>query len=79
MSNQQQNLGAVITSPVARRVIYGAYAVVGVIAAATTVGFASSETATIPEWLGIANAVIAFLGGPVGALAATNTPAASDA
>lgn len=73
MSNTP-NLSSVIESTTARKTIYSIYGVVALIVAATTVGFAATQDASIPEWLTIANAVVAFLGGPVGGLAVANTP-----
>ena len=68
-------LASVIESPSARKIIYSVYGIVALLVAATTVGFAATSEASIPEWLTIANAVVAFLGGPVGGLAVANTPA----
>lgn len=67
-------LASVIESTTARKTIYSVYGIVALIVAATTVGFAATSDASIPEWLTIANAVVAFLGGPVGGLAVANTP-----
>jgi hypothetical protein len=64
------DIGTIVTNPTARTIIYGTYGIIGLIAAATTVGFAAAGN--LPEWLTIANAVIAFLGGPVGGLAVAN-------
>lgn len=67
-------LASIVESTTARKTIYGIYGIVALIVAATTVGFAATSDASIPEWLTIANAVVAFLGGPVGGLAVANTP-----
>jgi len=71
------NLAAVIESPTIRKIIYGVYALVALAAASTTVGFAASDAALIPEWLSITNAVVAFLGAPIGGLAIANAPRSS--
>lgn len=67
-------LASVIESTTVRKTIYSVYGIVALVIAATTVGFAATTEASIPEWLTIANAVVAFLGGPVGGLAVANTP-----
>lgn len=67
-------LATIVESTTARKTIYSIYGIVALIVAATTVGFAATQDASIPEWLTIANAVVAFLGGPVGGLAVANTP-----
>lgn len=67
-------LASVIESTTVRKTIYSVYGIVALVIAATTVGFAATSEASIPEWLTIANAVVAFLGGPVGGLAVANTP-----
>lgn len=72
MSNQ--NLGNVIDSALARKIIYSVYIVLGVILGAVQVGFAAIEGAGQPDWLTIALAVYAFLSVPLGSLAVSNTP-----
>lgn len=67
-------LASIVESTTVRKTIYSVYGIVALIVAATTVGFAATQEASIPEWLTIANAVVAFLGGPVGGLAVANTP-----
>lgn len=74
MSNTNPPLATIVESTTARKTIYGIYGIVALIVAATTVGFAATTDASIPEWLTITNAVVAFLGGPVGGLAIANTP-----
>lgn len=69
------SLGTVITNPVVRKVIYGAYIVLGVIVGATQVAFAALEGAGQPDWLTVTLAVYAFLSVPVGSLALVNTTA----
>lgn len=69
------NIGAIITNPIARKVIYGAYGIVAVAASAYQVFDAATKTAD-PTWLGGALAVIVFLAVPIGGLAAANTPKA---
>ena len=55
-----------------RRAIYISLAITGLLIGATTVGY-SSVSATLPDWLTIATAVYAFLGGGSGILATLNT------
>ncbi len=58
--------------PSVRGPLYAAYAVLGVIAGAVTVAFATMETSQ-PTWFKVALAVYVFLGGAVGLTAASNT------
>lgn len=78
MSNvNPPNLGSIITSAVARKIIYGTYAIGVVAIGAFQVAFASTpELGGQPVWLTIALAVAAYLGVPVSALALANTPPA---
>lgn len=65
------DLGNVIKSTRARTVIYGAYVVGLVLVGATTAAF--SQLGGSPEWLGVVESVMLYLGVPVGTLAAVNT------
>jgi hypothetical protein len=65
-----------MTSPLAdqptlRRAIYTVFWVVGLAIGATQVGYASTDNGT-PDWLNIALAVYAFLGGAIGFTAQQN-------
>lgn len=75
MTHATPDLGSVITSNFARKIIYGVYVVGVVILGAVQVGFAASSAGQ-PEWVSIALAVAAYLGIPVGGLALANTPPA---
>lgn len=66
------NLGVVIQNPTARKWIYGAYAILAIAVGATVAGFLAVTT-TLPTWLEVSQAVIAYLAIPVGGLAAVNT------
>jgi CHASE2 domain-containing sensor protein len=66
------DLGSVVSSAKARKAIYGVYVVGILIIGAIQVGFAALSAAQ-PDWLTVALAVGAYLGVPVGALAAANT------
>jgi hypothetical protein len=68
------NLGNYITNPVARKAIYSTYGIVAFIAAGIQVGFLATPDAGQPIWLTVSLAVIAFLGAPIGTLAASNSP-----
>jgi len=65
------DLGNVVKSTRARTVIYGAYVVGLVLVGATTAAF--SQLGGSPEWLGVVESVMLYLGVPVGTLAAVNT------
>ena len=71
------NLGIVITSPRARKTIYGTYIVLLVIAGATQVAYAAIQLDQ-PVWLVGALAVLAYLGIPIGGLALVNSPSNTD-
>jgi xanthine/uracil permease len=76
MSNTTPNLGNIIPSGTARRIVYGTYAVAAVIVG----GIAAYFIATghpLPEPVVGAQGVIAYLGIPVGGLALANTPTAT--
>lgn len=66
------DLGAIVGSAQARKAIYGTYVIGIVILGATQVGFAAISAGQ-PDWLTVALAVAAYLGIPVGGLAAANT------
>lgn len=68
------DLGVIITSPRARRLIYALYVLLLVAAGAMQVAFAALEAGQ-PDWLVATLAVLAYLGIPVGGLAAANTRA----
>ena len=67
------NLGIVITSPKARKTIYGTYIVALVIAGGTQVAYSAIQLGQ-PAWLVASLAVLAYLGIPVGGLALVNSP-----
>lgn len=66
------DLGTIVGSARARKAIYGTYVIGIVILGATQVGFAAISAGQ-PDWLTVALAVAAYLGIPVGGLAAANT------
>lgn len=66
------DLGKVVTSERARRVIYSAYVIAVILLGAMQVAYAGAEAGT-PVWLNIAQQVALYLGVPVGGLAAVNT------
>ena len=66
------DLGVIISSAKARKVIYGGYVLALVGAGATQVAYASLDLSA-PAWLVASVAVLADLGIPVGGLAAANT------
>lgn len=68
------NLGVIITSTVARKIIYGAYVIAGVGVGATQVAFASINAGQ-PAWLTATINVLAYLSIPVGGLALANATA----
>ncbi len=70
------NLGTIITSGLARKVIYGVYVVLIVIAGGIQVAFAAVSTDQ-PTWLTAGLAVLAYLGVPIGGLALANTSTAA--
>lgn len=70
------NLGIVITSPFARKVVYSSYIVLLVIAGAIQVAYAAIQLGQ-PVWLVAALAVLAYLGIPVGGLALVNSPSSA--
>lgn len=66
------NLGTIVTRARVRKAIYAAYVVAIILIGAIQVGHAAIRAAQ-PEWLTVALAVAAYLGVPVGGLAAANT------
>lgn len=66
------NLGVVIENPMARKWIYGLYAILAIAVGATVAGFLAVTT-TLPTWLEVMQAVVAYLAIPIGGLAAVNT------
>lgn len=66
------DIGTIISSGRARKIIYGVYVVGIVIIGAIQVGHAAISVEQ-PDWLTVALAVAAYLGVPVGGLAAANT------
>lgn len=73
MANEVPNLGSVITSPAARRVIYAVYVIGVFVAGACSAAFAITEGGN-PDWLNVTNAVLLYAGIPVGGLAIANSP-----
>jgi len=67
------DIGRVITSTSARKIIYGVYVVGVVLIGAAQVAYAALQLGQ-PDWLTVALAVSAYLGLPVGTLALANTP-----
>lgn len=76
MSTPNANdLSKVITSALARKIIYSVYVIALVVAGALQVAYGALEVGQ-PEALTVALSVLVYLGIPVGALAAVNTPPA---
>lgn len=71
---EQPNLGRVITNPTARKVVYGVYAV-GAFAIGGVAAFYLGIGQPLPEVVVGAQAVAAYAGIGIGALAAANTSA----
>lgn len=67
------NIGNIITSPTARKTIYGTYIILLVIAGAIQVAYVAIALGQ-PTWLVAALAVLTYLGIPVGGLALANSP-----
>jgi hypothetical protein len=65
------DLGVVISSPRIRQYVYAVYVLALLAIGGIIVGFASVSVA-LPTWATAANAIIAYLGIPVGGLAAAN-------
>lgn len=65
------DIGIIITSAKARKAIYGSYVIALIAAGATQVAYATLELGS-PDWLRASLAVLAYLGIPVGTLAAAN-------
>jgi len=66
------DLGSIITSTTARKIIYSVYGILAFVVAAIQVGF-SAAAAGQPVWLTVTLAVVAFIGTAVGGLAVANT------
>lgn len=66
------DLGVIITSARLRKGIYGGYVLAVIAAGGTQIAYASLEIGA-PDWLTASLAVLAYLGIPVGGLAAANT------
>lgn len=75
--NNTPNLGKVVTNPTARKIVYGIYAVGAVVVGGTAAYFLGIGW-EIPAPVVGAQAVVAYLGIPVGALAVLNTPSGGD-
>ncbi|UAJ78300.1 hypothetical protein IT072_02310 [Leifsonia sp. ZF2019] len=75
MSDTNTNLGNVISSNLARKIIYGAYAVAGVVVGGAGAYFLATGH-TVPEVIIGAQGVITYLAIPVGGLALANTSSA---
>jgi hypothetical protein len=78
MTSSQPAASAKKTNPLvnilgasARKVIYSAYALVGVVLGSIQVGIGAVDAAT-PDWLKVALAVFAYIGIAIGATAASN-------
>ncbi len=69
---EQPNIGVVISNPTARKVVYGAYAVGALVVGGIAAYFLGIQH-PIPEPVIGAQAVIAYLGIPIGGLALVNT------
>jgi hypothetical protein len=65
------DLGRVVKNPAVRQGIYLTYIVLIILVGAATVAFATLNTG-MPAWINVSNAVLAYLGIPVGTLAAAN-------
>jgi hypothetical protein len=65
------DLGRIVKNATVRTAIYLTYIVLIIVVGATTVAFATLGTG-IPTWINVANAVLTYLGIPVGTLAAAN-------
>lgn len=65
------DLGKVVAEPAVRQAIYGGYVVLLALLGAVSAGFAALH-AGFPDWLIVANAAVAYLGIPIGGLAAAH-------
>jgi hypothetical protein len=68
------DLGNIIGSATVRKVIYAVYVVALLITGACQVAYAAGDLGQ-PQWLTITLAVLAYLGVPIGGIAAANTTA----
>ena len=66
------DIGSVISSETARRIIYSVYVVVAFVIACIQVGYSAAQVAN-PIWLTVALAVVAYAALPIGGLAVANT------
>jgi hypothetical protein len=66
------DIGVIITNALARKLIYGTYVILLITAGAIQVGYSALQLGQ-PSWLIAGLAVLAYLGIPVGTLAAANT------
>lgn len=69
------NLGTIVPSGLARKIIYGTYTVGAIVVGGAAVYFSATGQG-LPEVVVGAQAVIAYLSIPVGGLALANTPKA---
>ncbi|MGV8912252.1 MAG: hypothetical protein ACOH14_06490 [Rhodoglobus sp.] len=74
MNTATPDLGAVVTNAKVRKIIYGVYAV-GALAVGGAAAYFLGVELPIPEQVSGAQAVVAYLAIPIGALALMNTPA----
>ena len=78
MSNPSTpDLGNVVTSPTARRVIYSVYTIAVLVIGAIQIAFAAVGQGQ-PNWLIATLAIVGYLGVPVGGLALVNTAKPKD-
>lgn len=70
--DSSSNLGTVITNPTARKIVYGTYALGAVVVGGVAAYFLGIGH-SIPEQVVGAQAVVAYLGIPIGGLALANT------
>ena len=71
-TSKPNDLGVIISNATARKLVYGLYVIAIVVAGAAQVAYSSLEIPS-PDWLVASLAVLAYLGIPVGGLAAANT------
>lgn len=71
-SSTPPNIGVVISSAVARKVVYGVYSV-GAVVVGGAVAYFLGTGHSIPEVVVGAQAVVAYLAIPIGGLALANT------
>jgi hypothetical protein len=66
-----------VLTPKARKLVYGIYAVLGLLIGAIQVGYGAASVST-PTWLKVALAVFAFVGTGIGAAAGSNVPSTTE-